>query len=94
MSRTIYKYSLSETHQIPHSAKLIHAGRDPAGELCAWYDLDTSNSPETVSFELVGTGHEVPRGASHVVTIYDGPFVWHFYSVAGHSAKSKGVRHD
>jgi len=81
--RTVYKYDLTEIHKIPHSATLVHAGRDPAGELCAWYDVDTSNSPQTVAFQVIGTGQEIPRGAQHVITTKDGPFMWHFYAIYG-----------
>lgn len=84
--RTVYKYSLSETHKIPHSAKLIHAGPDPHGVLCAWFDVDTSNSQETIAFQVIGTGQEIPYGARHIVTTHDGPFIWHFYAVDGRSA--------
>ena len=81
--RIVYKYALDQTHKIPHSANLVHAGRDPQGDLCAWFDVDTSNSTETVSFQVIGTGQEVPYGARHIITTNDGPFMWHFYAVAG-----------
>lgn len=83
MMRTVYKYALSESHKIPHSAKLVHAGRDPEGELCAWFEVDTNNNCETIAFQVIGTGHEVPAGARHVLSTIDGPFVWHFYAVDG-----------
>ena len=79
--RTVYKYALDQQHKIPHSAKLVHAGRDPQGALCAWFDVDTDNSSATVEFMIIGTGQEIPRGAQHVLSTIDDPFVWHFYAV-------------
>lgn len=81
--KVVFKYSLSETHKIPHSAKLLHAGSDPRGVLCAWFEVDTDNSQETIAFEAFGTGQEIPRGARHITTTRDGPFIWHFYAVDG-----------
>lgn len=83
--RTVYKYSMSGTHQIPHTSKLVHAGRDPSGDLCAWFEVDTDNSCETIAFQVIGTGLEVPHGARHIITTNDGPFMWHFYAVDGRS---------
>jgi hypothetical protein len=80
--RTVYKYALDDSaNQIPHSAKLVHAGLDPNGVMCAWFEIDTENSPSTVIFMVFGTGHELTRGAKHIISVIDGPFVWHWYAV-------------
>lgn len=86
--RTVYKYNLSGTHKIPHSAKLIHAGKDPREDLCAWYEVDTMNSAEVISFTFIGTGQEVPNGARHVLTLNHGPFMWHYYATPGYLTDS------
>jgi hypothetical protein len=32
-------------------------------------------------FTVVGTGHEVPRGATHVASWQEPPFVWHLFEL-------------
>lgn len=81
--KTVYKYSLNETHKVPHSWKFVHAGRDPTGVLCFWLEVDTSNSHETIMVAMVDTGKEIPRGGIHLFSMLDGPFMWHFYAVDG-----------
>lgn len=79
--RTIHKYNLSQgqTFKLPVGSKLLHIAMQ-AGSICAWFEVDAvGETTEKRSFVIVGTGHMVPEGTSHVGTVLDGIFVWHIY---------------
>lgn len=94
--RTVWKFSLAGafdprnydgtvTVELPDPEFLVvHVGPDPGGSPCVWVDLHTeaTPNPETVTFQIVGTGHRVPKHAFHVGAYLDGPFVWHVYLLA------------
>lgn len=65
------------------SAEVVLVGQDPASGLPAvWIQRE----PEAwlrhrLQFTIVGTGHPVPPGATHVGSAICGAFVWHVYQI-------------
>lgn len=37
---------------------------------------------EQVVFEVFGTGHEIPVGATHIGSVIEGMYVWHLYQTS------------
>lgn len=72
--------------QLPPGTEILHVGcqsRDPRF-VSAWYEVILPIfSTETRSFQVFGTGHEVPPGPSYVGTaiVPDRNLVWHLYEV-------------
>lgn len=67
---------------MPEGAVIVHfdtPGREPT----VWALVDSDNPPEPRRFRIFGTGHPLPRGARHVGTYSDGPFVWHVFEIVG-----------
>lgn len=78
--RTVYKYALDFSCEIPQGAKLVHVGKDPNNVFCAWFEVETENPTATVTFHMVGTGNQIPPGAQHIASLVGDPFVWHIYA--------------
>lgn len=95
MKRTIHKYAIPfasgtgehgrfsiETHE---EGKFLHVALQPhpmGGPVpVIWAEVDTDSKPETEELVVLGTGSEVPKGAQHLGTWLDGPFVWHLYAL-------------
>lgn len=93
--RTIHKYVIPfapdtgehgrfviETREV---ATFLHVALQPRpmGRFAAviWAEVDTDSKPEVEELVVLGTGGEVPKGARHLGTWLDGPFVWHLYAL-------------
>ena len=64
---------------MPSGARVLTA-QIQRGTLCVWALVDPSHSVESVTFSVVGTGHEFnPVGKTYVGTVQDGPLVWHVW---------------
>lgn len=83
----IYKYKLDPTWRkidMPKCAKILHVG-EQFNEVCIWAEVDTDNAMETRTFEVFGTGHQIPYdiGASRnyvgTVMLDGGSLVFHVY---------------
>lgn len=69
---------------MPEGAQIAHFGVVPGvGEPTVWALVDSDNPPEVRRFQIFGTGHPLPRGARHVGTYFDEPFVWHVFEMVG-----------
>jgi hypothetical protein len=82
--KTIWKTTLEivdvQHVSIPKFADPIHAGLDPIGVPCVWWDVDTDKQGERRSVFIVGTGNPMPQGIEpYVGTFVHGPFVWHVF---------------
>ena len=85
--KTIYKYRLLDISwtgvlQIPKRA--LFCGFDfQHKNPTLWFEVNTGEPTEARSFEVVGTGHEVPDDAQHLASIQindNGRYwVWHLY---------------
>ena len=65
--------------------KIVHAELAPLSatkclSVLLWAEV-YQTSTYTRKFGVYGTGHEVPPAAWHVLTVKDGPFVWHLYEL-------------
>lgn len=85
---TIWKFPLKEVDvqeiQVPTATKPIHFGRDPAGALCMWAEVDPTKNKRTWIIHLVPTGGEIPDD-DHLLylgTFTHEWFVGHFYCKA------------
>ena len=91
--RTIWKFPLGpsaaavhgfplsqEIFGVPWGAYFVHVGQDPNSDWCLWAEVDRSNMRTSLKVFVIGTGHEVPEGATYLASIVDGPFVWHVYT--------------
>lgn len=76
---------------MPEGAQIAHFAIGPARGITAaarglptiWALVDSDSPPETRRFQIFGTGHPLPRGARHVGTYGDGPFVRHVFEMIG-----------
>ena len=85
MNSTIYKYRLDITNQqvvsMPMGAKFLHAGPDPYGDPCVWYQVMPDDPKIDHTFFLVGTGNPIPSKAKvHLGSFLMGPLVLHLFS--------------
>lgn len=87
--RKIYKYPLitlgRNTLVMPKGAKVVHVEAQENGarglglEPCLWALVDPMKPGETVTFNVVGTGHAIPDDCQYVGTCQIPPFVWHVF---------------
>lgn len=84
MSKTVFKYPLSMdmSHRIELSGPVVHAAMSSHGLplVCLWAESGVQ-APKARTFEVFGTGHDVPGTAKHIATVHDGIFVWHVYEL-------------
>lgn len=84
--RTIHKYPLQigtkVSIELPSTATIIKAGMQ-GGQPHIWVDLNHPYHGIKVirSFEVFGTGWEIPTGATYIDTVFQGQYVWHVYDV-------------
>lgn len=85
MSRVIYKFPLKlglhqEVRVYGDDAKVVSVGHQGGGELQIWIEQDKDKDFHTMTFSVIGTGHDVPEGYQHVGTVHTEIFfVWHIY---------------
>lgn len=69
--------------EMPQWAKLIHFGIDPATDTPAvWAIVNPQAEKEKRSFEIVGTGSEMPEKGVYFATVIDGLLVWHLFDTS------------
>lgn len=88
MKRRIYKYPIQldsvTTLELPKGAEVLHVDiqRD---QICLWAEvpIDCLLPLRDRSFLVLGTGMDVPVGATHVgsALLAGGSLVWHVYEV-------------
>lgn len=78
--RTIYKYRLGITTRVPFGIndRVVHVGMQ-GGLMNAWVEHQLAPPPTMRTLSVLGTGHEIPAGWTHVGTTFDEPYVWHIY---------------
>ncbi len=82
--KTIHRYPLlleaSCAYSLPIGAIIRHVGIDRTDNIAFWAegDVDAAPGPQR-TFEVYGTGHDVPDAAVYVGTALQGQFVWHVY---------------
>lgn len=87
--RTIYKYQIDPempmpvTFTLPSDAIVVHVATEKTGSVeervSLWIEHDLDSPREERTFTLVGTGHNIPAGATYVGTAIMPPFVLHVY---------------
>lgn len=85
MTRTIYKYKLERTDVqtivLPRAYTILRIDRQ-YDDLCLWA-LGFPDSPSVpVIIYMIGTGHPVSeevKAENYINTVFDGPFVFHFF---------------
>ncbi len=96
--KKVYKYLLAADDvskiQMPYDAKILKIA-EQRGRICVWALIDEEKAPESRTFYIVGTGHEIRdpntlsqgdyRGArlEHLDTVImlNGDFVFHVFEV-------------
>lgn len=84
--RAVYKYPLDDditVLELPSSASILHIQRQ-FGRWMLWAEIDTEAATSERKIGMFGTGHPLPPEATketHIATLADGPFIWHFYDV-------------
>ena len=91
MSRTMFKYPLAgwvrETvitnHQVemPRGARIRHVGIQQ-NQVTMWAEVDQDEAPETRSFAIRGTGHEIQEMEVYLGTVFADPYVWHLFETS------------
>ena len=81
--KTIYKYPVGEV-QIPKGAKILTVNMQD-DKFVLWAEVDTENVLEHRTFEVFGTGWELPHYVEmkYIGTCFERLFVWHVYEVLG-----------
>jgi hypothetical protein len=83
--RQVWKFPLRATWrdiadvEMPKGAQVVHFAAEPVPTL--WATVDPEQPAETRSFQVFGTGHDLPHGARHVGTYFSGPLVWHVFEL-------------
>lgn len=87
MTKTIWKYVLIPeqlTVSIPEGATILTA-REQGDDICIWAEVYTENPLETRTFEIFGTGHDIPVGIMidrkyiGTAVLLGGRYVFHVY---------------
>ena len=78
--RRVYKYEVTgDLVRVKHKAKFLHFGCQN-GTWQSWFEIDTDEyGDDLVMLKVVGTGHDIPDGMTHLASTIDGNFVWHLY---------------
>jgi hypothetical protein len=84
--KTIWKFELSPDNMVlkmPKRAKVLSV-QTQLGKPCIWALVDTENGFEERTFEIFGTGHEIPDdGAERIFLdtfqLHNGMFVFHAF---------------
>jgi len=83
--RTVWKFPLDvsdrpTTVKVPHLAKPVHVGLDPAtGQPAVWIELYDDQPKAEREYKVHGTGHPTDDSGTHVGAVIQGIFVWHGY---------------
>ena len=84
----VYKYPIEpipgvvQETTIPQDATIVHAAAQEQ-LICLWAQVDPLAPPGDRGFQVVGTGQDIPNGATHRGTVHMQPFVWHVYELDG-----------
>lgn len=83
--QTVFKYSLSSHKisevQLPAGAKVLRIDLQN-GSTFIWALVDTDAPTEIRTFEIYGTGHQIPDGNRTFINtffVHDGEFVFHAF---------------
>ena len=84
MSTVMWKFPLpldDQPHPLPGIVKAAATG-PLTDRLMVWAECDDADplSPRA-AYQVFGTGHPVPDGATWVATVADPPFIWHCFEV-------------
>ena len=79
--KTIYKYLLDETLDLPTDTKVVRVGvQDNRSYI--WIELDPFAIPIFPrTYKIFGTGYDIPDTAIWQGTFEEGQFIWHVYEV-------------
>lgn len=87
---TVWKYALDTQAEdvevdMKKNCKVLSAGLDPQGQLCVWTEVHKDEANERRRFFIVGTGRDVPVGATRFIGTVSMapvglPFIWHIYA--------------
>lgn len=62
---------------VPKGARILAFGMQESPVF--WVEFEDQSEKETLAMQIIGTGHDVPKGWHWLATIQDEPFVWHIY---------------
>ena len=85
MARTVHKFRVfpEAALMLPVGARPVLFAEQPAGSgvPLLWMEVNPGGTLEERRFTVVGTGHFVPDGASHIASCVasGGALVWHLY---------------
>ena len=87
MAKSIWKYGLElvpqQTIEMPQGAEFLSI-QEQYGSLCLWAIVTPGSDKELRTVAVVGTGHDCGYSKdSHIDTVQQGAFVWHFFEVKG-----------
>lgn len=83
MTRQVWKFGAPNPGRIlpihlPAGAVPLSVGMQHGG-IWWWAEVDPSAPTEMLHVHTVGTGWDIPDGATWVGMVQDGDFVWHVY---------------
>lgn len=81
--KTVWKYQLVirdglQHLSIPEGARIVHVGMQ-WDTPTFWLEVNPEAALEFRTFQVYGTGHEIPNSNIFIGTAVGNPFVWHIY---------------
>ena len=78
--KKIFKYIVSESVEMHENAEILSVQMQN-DDLCIWAIVDPESPKVMKHFTFIGTGQEPPNLEiwEFLVTIQNGPLVWHFF---------------
>lgn len=92
-NQTVFKWPMPSpllgeiTHQMRRGHKVVHLAVQN-DELHMWTVGPQDGPSEPRTFEVYGTGHDVPGDRAYVGTVQSPPFVWHVFEVPNQDSLS------
>ena len=87
--KTVWKFQMplregvERTFGIPGKLKplMVKEGTDGEGQALVnlWCEVDTDSEQHSRTFEIIGTGQEIPADSAYCGTAFFGPIVFHIY---------------
>ena len=67
--------------RLPVGCKILRVGQQE-GEMCFWAEVDSDADIELRQFQMIGTGHKLPKSATYIGGVSIPPYEWHIYELA------------
>lgn len=80
----IYRYALGadgRSHSFNLYGNVLHVHSRMKGTVEFWAEFQENAPGVPRTFQVFGTGHDIPEDAKYVGTAMDHPYVWHLFEL-------------